>query len=534
MSLQPFDLFNATSQQILYPVLNPITAIIPETTQSFQLPTKLDINQLAEKYSTTYPSETLNFDKYKVTTDFEDFLDVFSQGIQNKPSEGSYTLSFTPETTTELKIKDIDQLAENYSKALVLSKPYKYEYEQKPELPEQSFSLSLSRPINASLVLLNSPNVNLMNPSRVLQSYIEYFFGSLRNFQRLMVNSQSGFLVPVKSSSLLNPFRLFTSNTNQLKLTNETILSIENITTLVPTNLLVENVTQSFQTYLDITGSNSNYSPRPRPSPTFTPVPTYVAPFQLYNGYFNKPTPTQLPQPSYSYSSSPTYSPTPTAKARPSATPKPFKPLVITDGYFNYKPIDYSAFFGMNQNLIGAPLDTIIPPIGETAKLIEDGFDNLGNGVKGISDALVVYSSQAGIPENYSFYGIPLLFISILLLSAFFRMYKSLKHRFYNEDNIVFICHSKGISKAKINPLWKFKNLKESIFIWNNEDGIQINLNKEKIKTKKVNENQFVADFLKIQIIRGNNKMKNKKFIVFSIENNKLVYFHLENYVNLQ
>ena len=102
------------------------------------------------------------------------------------------------------------------------------------------------------------------------------------------------------------------------------------------------------------------------------------------------------------------------------------------------------------------------------------------------------------------------------------------------EDNIVFICHSKGISKAKINPLWKFKNLKESIFIWNNEDGIQINLNKEKVKTKKVNENQFVADFLKIQIIRGNNKMKNKKFIVFSIENNKLVYFHLENYVSLQ
>jgi hypothetical protein len=113
-------------------------------------------------------------------------------------------------------------------------------------------------------------------------------------------------------------------------------------------------------------------------------------------------------------------------------------------------------------------------------------------------------------------------------------MYKSLKHRFYNEDNIVFICHSKGISKAKINPLWKFKNLKESIFIWNEENGIQINLNKEIVKTKKVNENQYVADFLKIHIIRGNSKPKNKKFIVFSIENNKLVYFHLENYVSLQ
>lgn len=527
MSLQPFNLFNGTTQQILYPVLNPLNILTSETTQTFQLPSKLDIHQLAEKYSTKYPTDTLNYEKYKVTTDFEDFLDVFSQGIQTKPTEGSYTLSFTPETTTELKVKDIDQLAENNSKALVLSTP-KYEYEQKPELPEQGFSLSLSKPINASLVLLNSPNVNLNNPSRVLQSYIEYFFGSLRNFQRLMLESQSGVLVPVKGSSLLNPFRLFTSNTNQLKLTNETILSIENITTLVPTNLLVENVTKSYKSFTDITG----YIPRIRPSPTFTPIPTST-PFQIYNGYFNKPSPSQLPQLSYTYS--PTYTPSPTAKARPSSTPKPpFKPLIITDGYFNYKPIDYSAFFGMNQNLIGAPLDPIIPPIGETAKLIEDGFDNLGNGVKGISDALVVYSSQAGIPENYSFYGIPLLFISILLLSAFFRMYKSLKHRFYNEDNIVFICHSKGISKAKINPLWKFKNLKESIFIWNNEDGIQINLNKEKVKTKKVNENQFVADFLKIQIIRGNNKMKNKKFIVFSIENNKLVYFHLENYVSLQ
>lgn len=528
MSLQPFDFFNATTQQILYPVLNPIQTIT-ETTL-IKLPTKLDINQLAEKYSTTYPTETLNYEKYKVTTDFEDFLDVFSQGIQTKPSsEGSYTLSFTPETKTELKVKDIDQLAEDYSKALVLSKSSKYEYEQKPELPEQSFSLSLSRPINASLVLLNSPNVNLINPSSVLQSYIEYFFGSLRNFQRLMINSQSGVLVPVKNKFAINPFRLFTSNTNQLKLTNETILSIENITTLVPTNTLVENVAKSYETYTSIKG----YSPRPRPSPTFTPVATST-PFQIYNGYFNKPSPSQLPQP-YSY----TPSPSPTVKARqtrPSSTPKPsFKPLTITNGYFNYKPIDYSAFFGMNQNLLEGPSSLpTIPPISETAKLIEDGFDNLGNGVKGISDALVVYSSQAGIPENYSFYGIPLLFISILLLSAFFRMYKSLKYRFYNEDNIVFICHSKGISKAKINPLWKFKNLKESIFIWNEENGIQINLNKEVVKTKKVNENQYVADFLKIHIIRGNSKPKNRKFIVFSIENNKLVYFHLENYVSLQ
>ena len=108
MSLQPFNLFNGTTQQILYPVLNPLNILTSETTQTFQLPSKLDIHQLAEKYSTKYPTDTLNYEKYKVTTDFEDFLDVFSQGIQTKPTEGSYTLSFTPETTTELKVKDID------------------------------------------------------------------------------------------------------------------------------------------------------------------------------------------------------------------------------------------------------------------------------------------------------------------------------------------------------------------------------------------------------------------------------------------
>lgn len=544
MSLQPFQIINSTSQQILLPILNPVQSSIVTNVQSpsFTQNQKLDINQLAEKYS-QYESknnmqETLKYEKYQVTNDFEDFLDLFSQNIskklENQNSNSKYTLSYTPQKKVKQK-KNIDELANDYSKSLVLSNLNK-NYENS----EQSFSLSLSKPIHASLILINSPSVNLYNPSQILKSYIQYFFGSIRNFQRLMIESQSGVLVTSKKNAN-NPFSLFTSNTKKLIVTNETILTIENITNLIPIDVLIKNVTKSYETYTTVSSTySSTYSPRVRPSPTFTPNPTNKPHLQIYNGYFNKPTQSQLPQYSPSFSPYPSITPSPSATSKPQSS-QSYKPLIITyGGYWNQKPTDYSGFFGINQknqNLLLTNTSNTenlsIPPIGAAAQFIENGVDALGSGIQSASNALVVYSNQAGIPDNYTFYGIPLLFISILLLSAFFKMYKSINFQFNSGDNIVFICHSKGISKAKINPLWKFKNLKESIFIWNDKNGIQINLN-IKVKSKKVNEKQYIADFFKTQVIRGNNKITNKKFIVFTIEKNELVYFHLENYVSLK
>lgn len=525
MSLQPFQFFNNVTNEIIFPVLN--IADVTQTKTKTNV-AKLDINQLAEKYSSTLTpnEEYLEYDKYKVTTDFEDFLDIFSETQKKKENKQDFTLSLSP----EFKIKNIEQLANeyDYSKALVTTSNKPSEYS------ENSLSLSRSNAINASLALLNSPSLELNNPQGILKNYIQYFFGTVKNFNRLILESQSGVLIKTKSSSFVfNPFRLFSSSSPQLKLNDETLSSIESITTLIPAEIFVENITNSYTIFNSVTGLSPdplfNQLKRFRPSPTFTPTPTATNlpfPYQIYNGYFNKPTYSQLPEPSYS--SKPT--PLPTLK-KLTNIPTPELPLIF-NGYFNTKSPWLNTPLP-TPRVTPKVTETIIPELGVIPETIENIVDGLNTVVSSSSNALVLVSDRVGIPQNLNFYGIPLLFISILLLSAFFKIYKNIKRKINNEENIVFILHEKGISKAKINPLWKFKNLKESMFIWNNKNEIQINDMYKNIKNKKVNENQRVAEFLKKEILRNNSKHTNKKFIVFTIHNNSLCYFHLENYVHL-
>jgi hypothetical protein len=482
--------------------------------------------------SSKLKTDTLEYDKYKLTTDFEDFLDIFSEA--QKTHKPQTTQQFTLSLSPEFKLKNIDQLANEYSQALV---PFS---SQNPE-NQVNFTLSLSRTnaINTSLALLNSPSVNLNKPEGMLKNYIQYFFGTVKNFKRFIFETQSGFLEKTKSSLFFNPFQLFTlSNNAQLKITDDTLSSIQSITTLIPPEIFVENITNSYTNFNSVTGLSTDPlftqlkptlrpSPSFRPSPTFTPTPGF--PYQIYNGYFNKPSYSQLPEPSRLFSPSPTYSP----KVTPSPTPSiQYPPLY--NGYFNTKSPWYPSASPIPRptpKLLPTP--TIVPELGIIPETIENVVDGLSSVVQSSSTALVLVSDQLGIPQNLNFYGIPLLFISILLLSAFFKIYKNLKRKFNNQENIVFILHEKGISKAKINPTWKFKNLRESMMIWNEENKIQIIDVHKNIKIKKVNENQRVAEFLKVEIIRNNLKQTNKKFIVFTLRNNSLYYFHLENYVNL-
>ena len=95
MSLQPFNLFNGTTQQILYPVLNPLNILTSETTQTFQLPSKLDIHQLAEKYSTKYPTDTLNYEKYKETIFDTASIGIYLLGMDPYHTNGEIVLGQT-------------------------------------------------------------------------------------------------------------------------------------------------------------------------------------------------------------------------------------------------------------------------------------------------------------------------------------------------------------------------------------------------------------------------------------------------------
>jgi len=55
--------------------------------------------------------------------------------------------------------------------------------------------------------LLNSPNVNLNKPEGMLKNYIQYFFGTVKNFKRFIFETQSGFLEQTKNSLFFNPRR---------------------------------------------------------------------------------------------------------------------------------------------------------------------------------------------------------------------------------------------------------------------------------------------------------------------------------------
>jgi hypothetical protein len=241
MSVQPFQIFNNVTNEILYPVLN-VADVTQTKTKTFQIP-KFDINQLADMYdSSKLKSDTLEYDKYKLTTDFEDFLDIFSEA--QKTHKPQTTQQFTLSLSPEFKLKNIDQLANDYSQALVPFSPSQNPENFENSVHPQNFTLSLSRTnaINTSLALLNSPSVNLNKPERILKNYIQYFFGTVKNFKRFIFETQSGFLVQTKSSLFFNPFQLFTlSNNAQLKITDDTLSSIQSITTLIPPEIFVEN-----------------------------------------------------------------------------------------------------------------------------------------------------------------------------------------------------------------------------------------------------------------------------------------------------